>query len=87
MEGVIDMIDQEKLEEITESLKEESFVLVVFNGVGSVMKAVAMSNVIPEQILELGSELELMGKNGIVQQSNQPPPKPKIEVPNPRIKL
>ena len=87
MEGVIDMIDQEKLEEITESLKEESFVLVVFNGVGSVMKAVAMSNVIPEQILELGSELELMGKNGIVQQSNQTPPKPKIEVPNPRIKL
>lgn len=82
------MKDKQELEKLVEdSLKDESFILVIFNDVGSVMKSVAMGKVIPEQILELGVELELMGKNGIVQQSNQPPTTPKIEVPKPGFHL
>jgi len=71
MEGVIIMIEQEELEQITKDLGDRSFVLVVFNDVGSVMKAVAMSNVIPEQLMALGAELEMMGKNGIIQARRQ----------------
>lgn len=71
MEGVIIMIEQQELEQITKDLEDRSFVLVIFNDVGSVMKAVAMSNVIPEQLMALGAELEMMGKNGIIQARRQ----------------
>ena len=49
----------------------------------------AMGGVIPEQLLALGAELEMIGKNGIVQQSQQQqaPPQPKIVVPKPNVNL
>ena len=82
------IMEKQELEQLVEEhLKDESFILVVFSSFGSIIKSVAMSNVAPGQILELGTELELMGKNGIVQQSNQPPPQQKILVPEPNLNL
>jgi len=60
------MITKERLKELADELEGYSFFLAVFHDVGSVGKAVAMDNVIPEQILALGAELEMIGKNGIL---------------------
>ena len=85
------MMEKQELEHLVEdNLKDESFVLVVFNDVGSVMKSVAMGGVIPEQLLALGVELELIGKNGLVQQGNQQAQREqqkKILVPEPNLSL
>ena len=84
-------MEKQELEQLVEdNLKDESFVLVVFNAVGSVMKSVAMGGVIPEQLLALGVELELIGKNGLVQQGNQQvqqEQQKKILVPKPNLGL
>jgi len=84
-------MEKEELERFAEELKDESFVLVIFDGVGSVLKSVAMNKVVPEQILELGAEFDLLGKNGIMQASQQHMQRqheePKIFVPNPKIEV
>jgi len=85
------MISEEEMKEMVNAyLSDQSFILVVFNDSGSVLKSVAMNNIVPSQLLALGSELELIGKNWILdiqsvqkeqKQSGIIVPNPKIEVP------
>jgi len=83
------MISEEKLKKITEELEGESYFLAVFYDIGNVGKSVAINNVIPEQLLALGGELEMIGKNGILmnqQQQAQQQQEKKIAIPKSTIK-
>ena len=87
------MTPEEFSEFIEESgLKDHSFILVVFDELGQVKKNTAMNLVMPEQILALSSELEVMGKNMIMQRETmrameQQQQRPNIQVPNPKIQV
>jgi hypothetical protein len=84
------MITEEEMKELVEKyLGDQSFVLVIFNERGSVFKSIAMNNVVPSQLLALGAEFELFGKNGILaaQEMQSQPKQPKIVVPSSQIEV
>ena len=71
-------------------LEDESFILMIFDEFGSVKKNMAINTIMPEQILAAASELEVIGKNMIMQRENarlaEQMNTPRIEVPKIQVK-
>jgi len=87
------MSPEEFKELVTNNFGDESYILIIFEEIGQVKKNMAMNHVMPEQILALASELEVIGKNMLIQRENarfaqdQVQQNPKIVVPKPQIEV